>query len=207
VAVLANRLSRSASRFYRKEFGIGVVEWRLLMFIGHARETRANCICSETDLDKGAVSRSIGVLQGMGIVSVKEDGADGRRNNVALTAKGWALHNRLVPVAIERQRELVDGLTAAEIEIFKDLIDRLQANVADGDPAPDDSPQERLLPRGPRLGPAAAGTGCAGRIRPGAAPPPEGADRASSGLPRTCRLRRVPPLSLRPLESLRTVPQ
>src|SRR5262245_56753136 len=70
VAIFANRLSRSASRFYRAKYGIGVVEWRLMMFIGHARETRANQICSETDLDKGAVSRSLGTLQRLGIVKV-----------------------------------------------------------------------------------------------------------------------------------------
>jgi DNA-binding MarR family transcriptional regulator len=152
VAVLANRLSRSASRFYRKEFGIGVVEWRLLMFIGHAKETRANRICSETDLDKGAVSRSLGLLQGMGIVSVKEDGADGRRNNIALTAKGRALHNRLVPVAIDRQRELVEGLTVAEVHAFNVLIDRLQANISDGEPGPDDASPKPAPPVRLQLG-------------------------------------------------------
>jgi DNA-binding MarR family transcriptional regulator len=134
VAIFANRLSRSASRFYRKRYGIGVVEWRIMMFIGHAPETRANRICRETDLDKGAVSRSLRALARMGIVSVREDGADSRRNNVALTAKGRVLHDRLVPVAIERQRALLSEVTPDEVQAFSDLIDRLQANVADGEP-------------------------------------------------------------------------
>jgi DNA-binding MarR family transcriptional regulator len=146
VAVFANRLSRSASRFYRKAYGIGVVEWRLMMFIGHTQETRANRICSEIDLDKGAVSRSLGVLQSLGVVRIKEDGADGRRNKVALTAKGRALHDRLVPIALDRQRELVCGLTPGEIATFNALIDRLQANVADGEPGLDE-PLPKLLAR------------------------------------------------------------
>ena len=37
VAIFANRLSRAASRFYRKRYGIGVVEWRLIMYIGRAK--------------------------------------------------------------------------------------------------------------------------------------------------------------------------
>jgi DNA-binding MarR family transcriptional regulator len=134
VAIFANRLSRAASRFYRERFGIGVVEWRLMMFIGHASETRANRICGATDLDKGAVSRSLRVLRRMGIVSVREDGADSRRNNVALTAKGRALHDRIVPVALQRQRELVSDLAPREIRTFTTLIDRLQAKVANGAP-------------------------------------------------------------------------
>jgi DNA-binding MarR family transcriptional regulator len=143
IAIFANRLSRSGSRFYRERYGIGVVEWRLMMFIGHA-ETRANRICGATDLDKGAVSRSLRALQGMGIVSVKEDGADSRRNNVALTAKGRALHDRIVPIALQRQRELVSDLTPDEVETFTGLIDRLQTKVANGEPVAD-----LLLPRRP----------------------------------------------------------
>ncbi len=150
VAILANRLSRSASRFYRESYGIGVVEWRLMMYIGHASETRPNHICSATDLDKGAVSCSLRVLQRMGIVSVREDGADSRRNNVALTAKGRALHDRIVPVALEHQRELVADLTPNEVETFNRLIDRLQAKVADGAPVENGH----------------------GRKRPASAPPP-----------------------------------
>ena len=149
VAILANRLSRSASRFYRERYGIGVVEWRLMMFIGHASETRANRICGATDLDKGAVSRSLRVLQDMGIVSVREDLADSRRNNVALTAKGRALHDRIVPVALERQRQLVSNLTPHEVETFIRLIDRLQVKVADGAPVANGLLHKRASTRPP----------------------------------------------------------
>jgi DNA-binding MarR family transcriptional regulator len=151
VAIFANRLSRAASRFYRERYGIGVVEWRLLMFIGHVAETRANCICRETDLDKGAVSRSLGVLQRMGIISVKEDGADSRRNNVALTSKGRALHNRLVRIALERQRDLLAGLTPDEVRAFTGIIDRLQAKVAHGEPVAEEPLPERSPRPRPQL--------------------------------------------------------
>ena len=145
VAIFSNRLSRAASRFYRKNFGIGVVEWRLIMYVGRAKETRANRICSETDLDKGAVSRSLATLQRMGMVSVKEDGADSRRNNVALTPKGRALHNDLVPIAFERQSRLVADLTPDEIRLFLGLIAKLQAKVSGGEPGAD-APVPTLRP-------------------------------------------------------------
>ena len=66
---------------------------------------------------------------------MKEDGADSRRNNVALTSKGRALHDRLVLIALERQRELLADLTPDEVRAFTGMIDRLQAKVADGAPA------------------------------------------------------------------------
>jgi DNA-binding MarR family transcriptional regulator len=131
IAIFSNRVSRAASRFYRERYRIGVVEWRVLMFIGRVSETSANRICSETDLDKGAVSRSLNVLARMGAVSIKEDGADSRRHNIALTARGRALHDRIVPVALERQRELLHDLSPAEVETLKDILRRMQARVAD----------------------------------------------------------------------------
>jgi DNA-binding MarR family transcriptional regulator len=148
VAIFANRLSRAASRFYRKTYGIGVVEWRLMMYIGRTRQTRANRICKETDLDKGAVSRSLATLQRMGIVSVKEDGVDNRRYNVALTAKGRCLHDEIVPTALERQTNLVADLKPEEIRFFLGLIERMQARVAGGEPGVD-APVPTLRPMSP----------------------------------------------------------
>ena len=145
IAIFANRVSRAASRFYRDRYDIGVVEWRVLMFVGRANQTSANRICSETDLDKGAVSRSLNVLARMGAVSVKADGADSRRHNVALTAKGRALHDRIVPVALERQRDLLHDLSPAEIETLKDIIARMQARVGDSK-APAEQPSPKRPP-------------------------------------------------------------
>jgi DNA-binding MarR family transcriptional regulator len=134
ISVFANRMSRAASRFYREGYGIGVVEWRVLMFVGFAKETSANSICRETDLDKGAVSRSLNVLADMGIVRVWEDGADNRRRNVALTAKGRALHDRIVPVSVERQRRLLSTLSTADVRKFMELLERLQIGFANRKP-------------------------------------------------------------------------
>jgi len=148
VAIFANRLSRAASRFYRKTYGIGVVEWRLIMYIGRTRETRANRICNATDLDKGAVSRSLAALERLGIVSVKEDGSDNRRNNVTLTTKGRALHDEIVPIALQRQVNLLSDLTAEEIRLFLGLIEKMQARVAGGEPGAD-APVPTLRPMSP----------------------------------------------------------
>jgi len=118
------------------------------MYIGRTRETRANRICKETDLDKGAVSRSLAALQRMGIVSIREDGADNRRNNVAFTAKGRALHDEIVPTALERQTNLVADLKPEEIRVFLGLIERMQARVAGGEPGAD-APVPTLRPMSP----------------------------------------------------------
>jgi len=147
IAIFANRMLRAASRFYRERYGIGVVEWRVIIFIGYTNETSAHRICRETDLDKGAVSRSLNALVRKGIVRMKDDGADSRRRNVGLTAKGRALHDRIVPVALERQRILLSSLSAAEVEKLMELLGRLRTKAAGYKTSRDDAlPRRRPRP-------------------------------------------------------------
>jgi DNA-binding MarR family transcriptional regulator len=129
IAICANRLSRAASRFYRERYGIGIVEWRVLMFIGSVRETSANRICRETDLDKGAVSRSLGVLARKGLVRTTADGADSRRRRLVLTGKGSALHDRILQSARARERHMMAGLPSAKIDAFIETIRRIEARI------------------------------------------------------------------------------
>lgn len=83
-------------------------------------------------------------------MSVKEDSADSRRHHVTLTAEGRALHDRIVPVALERQRELLSVLSPAEAEALKEMIDRMQARVAGGSGAGERRPSAVCLARAPR---------------------------------------------------------
>jgi DNA-binding MarR family transcriptional regulator len=130
IAICANRLSRAASRYYRERYGIGIVEWRALIFIGKQQQTSANEICRETDLDKGAVSRSLRTLQRAGLIQIAAHGSDNRRRTVMLSKKGRALHDRIVPAAERRHRRLRAGITAAEIDALIRTIRRIEANLS-----------------------------------------------------------------------------
>jgi len=152
IAIFASGMLRSASRFYRESYGIGVVEWRVIMFIGYMKETSANRICLETDLDKGAVSRSLNVLANKGIIRVQEDGEDSRRRNVVLTAKGRALHDRIVPVAMKRQQILLSGLSQSEVEKLLELIARLRTKAAGYRSSREDKRARQPHRRGPQDG-------------------------------------------------------
>jgi hypothetical protein len=56
-----------------------------------------------------------------------------------------------VPVAIERQRELLSDVTPDEMRAFSDLIDRMQSNVADGGPVSDELRRKRPHPPAPQV--------------------------------------------------------
>jgi DNA-binding MarR family transcriptional regulator len=127
---LANKLATGASISYRKHFGIGVVEWRLLALLAVEDAITANRICQVIGRDKSAVSRSLQQLEMAGRVCGEIDSKDARRYTVSLTSEGKALHDRVLKVALERERRLLSNLSPKEIDTLVDLLGRLQKNVA-----------------------------------------------------------------------------
>src|SRR5690625_2742935 len=58
ITSVALRLSRSASGFYGKHWGIGNTEYRLILGLGLNGDCNAMQLAAVADVDRGAVSRS-----------------------------------------------------------------------------------------------------------------------------------------------------
>lgn len=126
---LANKLATGASKCYRKNYGIGVVEWRMLSMLAVENDITAQRITQVIGLDKSAVSRSLQTLETAGYVSSKVDGKDARRYTVSLTPAGAALHREVLQTALERERRLLSGFSEAEIDTLVGLLTRMHAQV------------------------------------------------------------------------------
>jgi DNA-binding MarR family transcriptional regulator len=122
---LANKLAGGASSAYRREFGVGVTEWRILSKLASEDACTAQQICQYFDLDKGLVSRTLKSLADGGSVTVVDQG-DGKRI-IVMTKAGRALHDRIIELALDREGVLLDCLTPAEVEVLIDLLRRLLA--------------------------------------------------------------------------------
>ena len=113
---LANKLSRGASALYQREFGVNVTEWRIMSQLAIEPGIPASRICQVIGFDKGPVSRSLATMERKGIVTIDVNQADARRRVIALTADGRALHDRVIAVALERERRLLACLPAEDRE-------------------------------------------------------------------------------------------
>ncbi|NIE72920.1 winged helix-turn-helix transcriptional regulator [Pantoea sp. Ap-967] len=127
---LANKLATGASYCYRKRFGIGVVEWRMLSMLAVEDHITANRISQVIGLDKSAISRSLQALETGGYVSSQVDKSDARRYAVSLTTAGKQLHEKVLKVALERERRLLSDLSPAEIDLLINLLGRLHSKVS-----------------------------------------------------------------------------
>jgi DNA-binding MarR family transcriptional regulator len=126
---VSNKLSRSGSALYRRHFGVGIIEWRILAMLAVEPSIPATRVCQVIGLDKGPVSRSLAFMERRGLVTIRADEADTRRRLATLTPAGRALHDRIIVVALERERRLLSCLTAEQRSALVDLLNLLHDNL------------------------------------------------------------------------------
>jgi DNA-binding MarR family transcriptional regulator len=131
---LANKWARSASHLYLKRFGIGIEAWRILVLLAIEGPITANRVCQVIGMDKASVSRNFKHMEERGLLLIEGDPEDARQRFAQLTQTGFALHDQMLPLVLEREQRLLSALSIAERKLLCDLLRRLHANL----PALDD---------------------------------------------------------------------
>ncbi|MEI2735235.1 MAG: MarR family transcriptional regulator [Rhodoblastus sp.] len=126
---IANKLSSSASLIYRRRFGIGIVEWRIMALLGVEPWITAGRICEVIGLDKAGVSRSVRFLLDKGLAETRYRDNNNRRQFIALTHAGIELHDRIAVVARAREEQLLTGFSDAERAAAVRLLARMHENL------------------------------------------------------------------------------
>lgn len=125
----ANRFSSSASRIYQEQFGIGVMDWRMLVMLTRAPGCSVAEASKTTGIDKGAVSRSLSRLEKSGLAKPRAESQDERRKSWKLTKAGRVLHDNMLTLAVERQKKLLKGFTPEDVEQFSNYLRMFLTNL------------------------------------------------------------------------------
>ena len=129
VTFIANKLSNSATAVYQRNFGINITEWRVMTQLALEPGIPASRICQVIGFNKGPISRTLAVMQKRGLVTIRTDPNDARTHSISLTAKGRSIHDKVIVVALEREKRLLSCLKADEREMLIELLRRLHNNL------------------------------------------------------------------------------
>jgi DNA-binding MarR family transcriptional regulator len=129
VTFIANKLSNSATATYQRSFGVNITEWRIMTQLALEPGIPASRICQVIGFNKGPVSRTLAVMQKRGLVTIRTDPNDARTHSISLTAKGRGIHDKVIVVALEREKRLLSCLKADEREMLIVLLRRLHNNL------------------------------------------------------------------------------
>ena len=131
VHVLANLIGRAFSGQLDDLFGMSVPEWRVLLTLGRHPGLTAAEITSRWAMDKMAISRAIQRLEGDGHIGRDRNPSDRRSYKLKLTISGEALHQKILPTANKRYREIVSCLTRQELASLRLSVEKLIAHAED----------------------------------------------------------------------------
>lgn len=131
IHVLANLTGRAFSGQLDDSFGISVPEWRVLLVLARHPGLTAAEITSRWAMDKMAISRAIQRLEGDGHIGRDRNPSDRRSYKLSLTTSGETLHQKILPTANKRYREIVSCLTREELADLRNYLEKLIAHAGD----------------------------------------------------------------------------
>lgn len=127
----ANRYARTTSRIFKKEFGLGAMDWRMLVMLTWKTDIPASVASQTIGIDKAAVSRSLARLEKLGLVKASYPGASGKRPVWRLSQKGYDLHDEMLQVSLHCHKKLTRGFTEQDIQKFNGYLELLMRNLED----------------------------------------------------------------------------
>ena len=119
------RISRGATAYYRANWDVGMVEWRLLMVLIRADALNVSELSDAATVDKAAASRSLAALQERELISIEQTRTRGRAAIVRLTPQGRELAEKLQAIGRQREKRLFSRFSPAEKDQLVVLLDRL----------------------------------------------------------------------------------
>ncbi len=111
LSVLSNTVSGAIATAYFLNFGLSIPEWRVMAVLAANPGLSAAEVTARTAMDKVAVSRAVATLLSAGRLHRTTAPSDRRRTHLALTKAGERVYARVVPMALEYERNLMTPLS------------------------------------------------------------------------------------------------
>lgn len=126
LSIASNAVSSRIAEQYRRRFALKTTEWRIMAVLGDSGPLTQRDLSQITLMDKVPVNRACKTLEDRGLAARQPNAADGRSHLLELTAEGRAVHSRIMPLALDIERELFSALDENEREQLKSMLLRLR---------------------------------------------------------------------------------
>ena len=137
LSVLSNTISGAIAETYSSRYGLSIPEWRVLAVLGRFPGSSAGEVAKKTAMDKVAVSRAVSRLLEAGRIEREFADADRRRSILRMSASGVEIYERIAPVLLQYEAELLAGLSATDRRHLDRILARLVSRARQvGSPAP-----------------------------------------------------------------------
>ncbi|HEY4204929.1 MAG TPA: MarR family transcriptional regulator [Xanthobacteraceae bacterium] len=124
---LGAEVSAALSSEYRERYGLDIPEWRVIATLGFRNEAcSAQYIAQCTRTHKSTISRAVTSLMERQLIERVENADDRREFRLAMTLRGTALYEELIPRLLRREQEILSCLSAQERKEFARLLGKVE---------------------------------------------------------------------------------
>ncbi|MGB5336844.1 MAG: MarR family transcriptional regulator [Woeseiaceae bacterium] len=125
LAILSHTVSTTIAQVYEKRFSLSIPEWRVIAILGRYPGLSAVEVAERTFMDKVAVSRAVTKLLKNGRIDRQFADADRRRSILNLSDEGRRVHDEVAPLALQFERDLLEGLSEDDRDRLDAIVERL----------------------------------------------------------------------------------
>ncbi|GAA0773615.1 MarR family transcriptional regulator [Roseibium denhamense] len=131
VRVFYSDVTQALSSVYQRDYGMMPAEWRTMAILGSAPAgLQASEIVTRSSMDKVVVSRAVKRMEERGFLLRESNAADGRSFLLKLSDSGRAAFEDLAPKLLKVEREMLEGLSAADVDTILSIMQRIRGNLA-----------------------------------------------------------------------------
>jgi DNA-binding MarR family transcriptional regulator len=133
---LINRVGSAIAGIYTSDtlvpLGVSIDMWRVLAALTNNGEQRQIDLVDMTSIDASTMSRLVTRMVRQGLVTRTRSKTSSREVVVALSAKGRAQVEGLIPIAKKLEVTAVDGLPPKDLAVVKRALRRMYVNLTNG---------------------------------------------------------------------------
>lgn len=130
---LINRVGVAlVERFERKTLKrhhLNIAMWRVLVALSRRPEQRQIDLALKTSIEVSTMSRLVTRSVRMGLVTRTRSNNSSREVLVSLSSKGRALVDRLIPMAMALEKDVVAGFSEIELVTVRKILQRMYQNL------------------------------------------------------------------------------
>lgn len=108
---------------------VTLTQWRVLAFLSEQEGLGVSALAERIATDQSTLSRALARMETSGWIQRRASAEDSRAVQVLLTARGFNLFARILPVALQLQQAALTGLSAAELDTLSHSLSRIAENM------------------------------------------------------------------------------
>jgi DNA-binding MarR family transcriptional regulator len=124
---LARLLNKPTYRAYVVDFGISVLEWRVLAHLSSLSPCFARDLAVRMGIDKASISRALRRLHKRKLISIRVCDDDARASILTVLPAGTKMYQSILPLARDRQATLLNALDAGQRQVLWEAFGKLMS--------------------------------------------------------------------------------